>query len=329
MARKSKSQDSSSPPRDTPSNQAPRTKGPRVLGWLVLISGGFSTWYWYHPLPDQANEAIHGVIGKSWANENREPKSIWSEPSLIVPSFGSETVPRSVGLVANNSLSIAHTDSISTNIPIREMQEPAEVSLADRKPAPIDLRQTFANERLPLVTVDKHHLSSTPIQHARPWLGESLADSIGISTGQVFANGQTQPSRSDLKTSSPPVMAQSSDSFETASPFRAPRPTNRPSQESFAANQSQSWPDEAFKKEVKPQSPIIANSPKKPSPMVDAAARKIHTDDALSEPEAAMQRRERLPSATINSIPRPSFEPAQEPKPRVRHFIQQPQKTGS
>ena len=91
MARKSKRDDLAA--NKTPLKQANLTdpgRQPRIVGWLVLIVGGFSSWYWYRPLPDSVNQTVHSTIPTSWPTSKSGPKSLWSDTGLVVPSTSGE-----------------------------------------------------------------------------------------------------------------------------------------------------------------------------------------------------------------------------------------------
>ena len=91
MARKSKRDDLAA--KKTPLTQANVTdpgRQPRIVGWLVLIVGGFSSWYWYRPLPDSVSQTVHSTIPTSWPTSKSGPKSLWSDTGLVVPSTSGE-----------------------------------------------------------------------------------------------------------------------------------------------------------------------------------------------------------------------------------------------
>ena len=63
------------------------SRQPRILGWLVLIAGASSTWYWYRPLPPSVNEIANPALTLSLPNFPSGPKSLWTDQGLVVPSL--------------------------------------------------------------------------------------------------------------------------------------------------------------------------------------------------------------------------------------------------
>lgn len=95
MARKSKRDDLAAPKNPlTQANATDPGRQPRIVGWLVLILGGFSSWYWYRPLPDSVNQTIHSTVPTSWPTSKSGPKSLWSDTGIVVPSTSDVPVNR-------------------------------------------------------------------------------------------------------------------------------------------------------------------------------------------------------------------------------------------
>ena len=92
MPRKSNRDDlaASKPPTTQPAALDPGRQ-PRIVGWLVLIVGAFSSWYWYRPLPDSVNQTVHSTAGSSWPTSASGPKSLWTDQGLVVPSTSGAT----------------------------------------------------------------------------------------------------------------------------------------------------------------------------------------------------------------------------------------------
>lgn len=89
MTRKktTKRNDLAPPPKlATKESQVDAGRQPRTLGWLVLIVGACSTWYWYRPLPKSVTETVHSTIPNNWPTQSG-PRSLWTDDGLIVPSI--------------------------------------------------------------------------------------------------------------------------------------------------------------------------------------------------------------------------------------------------
>lgn len=61
------------------SGETPRR--PRTLGWIILAAGGFSTWYWYKPLPEDATDVAYS----KWEHATRDHQSPWPDSGLLRP----------------------------------------------------------------------------------------------------------------------------------------------------------------------------------------------------------------------------------------------------
>jgi hypothetical protein len=88
MARKKKRDDLNieSLPAQDEKKLADSGRQPRIVGWLVLIAGSFSTWYWYRPLPSTVTESLHATPSKSWNNPSG-PKSVWTHGKFDIPDI--------------------------------------------------------------------------------------------------------------------------------------------------------------------------------------------------------------------------------------------------
>ncbi len=85
MAKKSKRSDLGASNKAPPTSPPSPSRQPRIVGWLVLIAGGISTWYWYKPLPDSVHQTVNSASAASWATSDSGPKSLWSDQGLVVP----------------------------------------------------------------------------------------------------------------------------------------------------------------------------------------------------------------------------------------------------
>ena len=85
MAKKTKLSDLGASNNAPPASPPSPGRQPRIVGWLVLIAGGISTWYWYKPLPDSVHQTVNSASAASWATSDSGPKSLWSDQGLVVP----------------------------------------------------------------------------------------------------------------------------------------------------------------------------------------------------------------------------------------------------
>ncbi|MCY2985117.1 MAG: hypothetical protein NTY15_15945 [Planctomycetota bacterium] len=85
MAKKSKLSDLGASNKAPPASPPSPNRQPRIVGWLVLIAGGVSTWYWYKPLPDSVHQTVNSASAASWTASDSGPKSLWSDQGLVVP----------------------------------------------------------------------------------------------------------------------------------------------------------------------------------------------------------------------------------------------------
>lgn len=85
MAKKSKQSDLGAPNKAPPPSAPTPGRQPRIVGWLVIIVGCVSTWYWYKPLPDSVQQTVHSTNANSWVTSDSGPKSLWSDQGLVVP----------------------------------------------------------------------------------------------------------------------------------------------------------------------------------------------------------------------------------------------------
>lgn len=65
-----------------PSNVPETTNRPVVLGFLILAAGGYSTWYWYKPLPDLTQQ----VSTSPW-DADRASEWNWTDTAVLQPTL--------------------------------------------------------------------------------------------------------------------------------------------------------------------------------------------------------------------------------------------------
>ena len=144
MARKSKRDvlakskaPTTKPPKPDPGRQ------PRIVGWLVLIVGGLSSWYWYRPLPDNVSKTVHSNLSSDWPTSISGPKSLWSEQNLMVPSTlaATEKLPETRNEFANQKSDESRLigEPKVTLVPLNEVQP--------------DFREVLKTERVPMIPI--------------------------------------------------------------------------------------------------------------------------------------------------------------------------------
>ncbi len=191
MARKSKRNDlatSKSPA--TPRIKPDTGRQPRIIGWLVLIVGGFSSWYWYRPLPDTVNQTVHSTIPSSWATTKSSPKSLWSDSGLVVPSTSG--TPDNLLEVRVNSSSqqrVTAVSAVNQESDESRLIGPPKVTLVPWNEVQHDIRDVLKTERVPLVSIapnltDGNSLSNSP----RVWTPEKQHPDRAADITQSNAN---------------------------------------------------------------------------------------------------------------------------------------------
>jgi hypothetical protein len=58
------------------------TNRPIILGFLILAAGGYSTWYWYKPLPDLSQS----VSSSPW-DQDRSAEWNWTDSAVLRPTL--------------------------------------------------------------------------------------------------------------------------------------------------------------------------------------------------------------------------------------------------
>ena len=158
MARKSKRDDlaKTKAPITKPHKPDPGRQ-PRIVGWLVLIVGGLSSWYWYRPLPDVVSQTVHSNLSSDWPSSISGPKSLWSEQNLMVPSTleATENFPEPRNEFANPKSEEPRLIGAPkvTLVPLNEVQP--------------DIREILKTQRVPIVPIKPdmkidHSISNAP-----------------------------------------------------------------------------------------------------------------------------------------------------------------------
>lgn len=155
MARKTKRNDL--PPLKSPATPLIKTdpgRQPRLVGWLVLIVGGFSSWYWYRPLPDTVKQTVHSTIPSAWATTNSGPKSLWSDQGLVVPSTsGTQDNSLEVRGDSSNQQRVTEVSAVNQQSDDSRLIGPPKVTLVPWNEVQHDIRDVLKTERVPLVPI--------------------------------------------------------------------------------------------------------------------------------------------------------------------------------
>jgi hypothetical protein len=188
MARKkkltSRSQSPSSSSVASPSTECAAVvdtgRQPRILGWLVLIVGGSSTWYWYRPLPQDVQESVYSTQPHSWSDQNGH-KSSWLDQGIIEPTL--TEVPRP---------GTSTTDRSSKFNDGSQLIGPSSVALVPWNDNKKDLRDVLQTEMIPMVPVDGlNRTEASTAPGPSPWLPDlksSGTDNPSIKTGSNATN---------------------------------------------------------------------------------------------------------------------------------------------
>lgn len=171
MARKKKRDDLEPVPVESPDVDPGRQ--PRVLGWLVLIVGTASTWYWYRPLPPSVTEAVNAAKPNDWSNGVTAPASIWTENGLIVPSLTEATAP--------STFAPSLPDRVSLDREVPQLVGTTGIALVPMHESKVDIRDVLKTERLPMVPVEPARPEAkNPTAGPSTWVPEPTSTPTGL-----------------------------------------------------------------------------------------------------------------------------------------------------
>lgn len=298
MAKKPAPAPEPSPTLPASTNDTAYTQQPKVLGWLVLLAGGFSTWYWYRPLPPQVNETANSGFSAQWPAANTNPKSIWDDRGLIVPSLD---VPLEVpklesslgGAIASSNNQLQSANNSLTN----DLVGPTQVTLVPAREKKSDLAEILKNEKLPLVPIDNAPpLATQPTRPPAPWIAD----------GNSSAKSPTPPPYVNNKVPQSDVVP--------ASPFRTPIVVDKPGVKNETIGSK--WPDSDYSPATlgRPANPQIVSKATPPA-LLETGMRSIRLQDGEQDSV--------LTKPALPALP-PSNQPMREPV-----FIKQPRPKGS
>ncbi|MCU0720643.1 MAG: hypothetical protein MUC83_13120 [Pirellula sp.] len=80
------------------------TNRPVLLGFLILAAGGYSTWYWYKPLPDMSQS----VSSSPW-EQDRSAEWNWTDSAVLRPTLEELQSTTTGNEIANSSTPSAST----------------------------------------------------------------------------------------------------------------------------------------------------------------------------------------------------------------------------
>ncbi|HUP78827.1 MAG TPA: hypothetical protein VM260_09745 [Pirellula sp.] len=221
MARKSKRDDLAA--KKTTLSQADVTdpgRQPRIVGWLVLIVGGFSSWYWYRPLPDSVSQTVHSTIPTSWPTSKSGPKSLWSDSGLVVPSTSGEP----------NNRAESRVDSSRQLGEESRLIGPPKITLLPWNEGHHDIRDALKTERVPMVPMTRD-LIDGKLKSKSPqvWTPETQQSTEAGNTTQFNSNWPDvgyvlpekisrapQPTTVQITTQIPPLLETGMKSIRTA-----------------------------------------------------------------------------------------------------------------
>lgn len=150
---------------------------PRVLGWLVLIVGTASTWYWYRPLPPTVTEAVNAAKPNDWSNGSTAPASIWTDNGLIVPSLTDANSPSTFAPSLADRAPPSQTlpDRAPLNREASQLVGSVGIALVPMHESKVDIRDVLKTERLPMVPVEPvRPEAKNPTAGPSTWVPESM-----------------------------------------------------------------------------------------------------------------------------------------------------------
>jgi len=164
MARKKKRDDLEPVPIE--SSDVDPGRQPRVLGWLVLIVGTASTWYWYRPLPPSVTEAVNAAKPNDWSNGPNAPAGIWTDNGLIVPSLTESNAP--------TTFAPSLPDRVLLDREVPQLVGATGIAMVPMHESKVDIRDVLKTERLPMVPVEPTTPESrNPTAGPSAWIPES------------------------------------------------------------------------------------------------------------------------------------------------------------
>ncbi len=201
---------------------------PRIVGWLVLIVGAFSSWYWYRPLPDSVHQTIHATNTASWATTKSGPNSLWTEQTLILPNTDSPT---------STSNEFRSTEMSSDSGDDSKLVGTPKVTLVPWSEVHHDIRDVLKTERVPMVPISPTFNEGARTFSPQVWtpdqqLSSRMSDSTQLKSkwpdsGYVAPQKlqkEQRRSASQITTQIPKLLETGMKSIRPEEPLRSPSP---------------------------------------------------------------------------------------------------------
>jgi hypothetical protein len=151
MPRKKKTDDLQSIAQEATTETKPTNRQPRVLGWLVLILGGASTFYWYKPLSN-GTASRFDAHASALQDASLGPISVWSRDDSLVPLVDNQEIPNRH---SGNDQAGSHESFW------KELTGTPKVTLVPLNETQHDLRDLLKTEVLPRIPIKPDFDSSS------------------------------------------------------------------------------------------------------------------------------------------------------------------------
>ncbi len=217
---------------------------PRVLGWLILAAGGFSSWYWYKPLPPEVGRAAYSDWDHSTSGKKEWNDSSLSEASLIRPSLDEL---EEVGLAQTSTPSELNNSWVGT-------RRDGLIPVPNQSSTLSDILSSEPQPPTPELTAEVRSVQSM----ARPWVeGMGPASESSNKVSNKIATEYSAAPWPDTVYRQQPV------NRETAVSSSIPALLN-PGQQHFASSKIRTQENEADRSKRAPMEQDIPASPSKP-----------------------------------------------------------------
>lgn len=192
------------------------TNRPVILGILILAAGGYSTWYWYKPLPD----LTQSVSSSPW-EQDRSAEWNWTDSAVLRPSLEELQSSASDREVAGSALPAA---SAFGNAPPPDLPRTASGLVA----APnIKWQLNTANQfEPPPKSPDIHIPEEAIVGTVKPWVDyDNLSETAIADVDYKWPTKQSDPDEStkSFSNNNTPTRATLSNAPLPQSSFGSPR----------------------------------------------------------------------------------------------------------
>lgn len=218
---------------------------PRVLGWLILAAGGFSSWYWYKPLPPEVGRAAYSDWDHSTSGKKEWNDSSLSETSLIRPSLDEL---EEVGLAPTSTPSELNNSWVGT-------RRDGLIPVPNQSSSLSDILSSEPQPTAPELTAEVRSVQSL----ARPWV-EGMSAASSESSNKVSNKIASEFSAAPWPDT---VYRQQPVERESAIPSSIP-PLLNPGQQHFASSKIRTQENEAERSKRSPMEQDIPAPPSRP-----------------------------------------------------------------